>query len=98
VHGHSVGGTNPALLQALGAGAPTLALDTVFNAEVLPYTAQRFTQDVQALAEKIRTVLSSTALQEEMSQHGRSVVRERYAWDDVCQKYMNVLLTLAANR
>lgn len=35
VHGHSVGGTNPALLQALGAGAPTIALDTVFNREVL---------------------------------------------------------------
>src|ERR1700727_285043 len=35
VHGHSVGGTNPSLLQAMGAGAPALALDTVFNREVL---------------------------------------------------------------
>jgi glycosyltransferase involved in cell wall biosynthesis len=95
VHGHSVGGTNPALLQALGAGAPTLALDTVFNAEVLPYADQRFSQDVRALAGKIRTVFSSGALQAEMSQRGRSLVGERYAWDDVCQKYMNVLVTLA---
>ena len=31
VHGHSVGGTNPSLLQALGAGAPTLALDTALQ-------------------------------------------------------------------
>ena len=38
-HGHSVGGTNPALFQALGAGAPTLALDTPFNREVVAHDA-----------------------------------------------------------
>ncbi len=34
IHGHSVGGTNPSLLRAMGAGAPVLAYDVEFNREV----------------------------------------------------------------
>ncbi len=96
VHGHSVGGTNPALLQALGTGAPTLALDTPFNAEVLPFPEHRFPHDAQVLADRIRSVIASPSHQEEMAQRGRSIVRERYSWDDVCRAYMDVLLKLAS--
>jgi glycosyltransferase involved in cell wall biosynthesis len=95
VHGHSVGGTNPALLQALGAGAPTLALDTPFNAEVLPYTQHRFPHDARVLADRIQSVVSSPSLREEMSNRGRSIISERYSWDDVCQSYMETLMGLA---
>jgi len=35
LHGHSVGGINPSLLEAMGCGARVLALDTVFNREAL---------------------------------------------------------------
>jgi len=96
VHGHSVGGTNPALLQALGAGAPTLALDTPFNAEVLPYPEHRFPRDIHVLADRIRAVAASSLLQEDMAERGRSVIRERYSWDDVCQAYMDTLVGLAS--
>jgi glycosyltransferase involved in cell wall biosynthesis len=96
VHGHSVGGTNPALLQALGAGAPTLALDTPFNAEVLPYSDQRYPLDARILADRIQSVVSSSSLREEMAKRGRSTVRERYSWDDVCRAYMDVLVRLAS--
>jgi hypothetical protein len=34
VHGHSVGGTNPSLLRAMGGGAAPLAFDVSFNREV----------------------------------------------------------------
>jgi len=95
VHGHSVGGTNPALLQALGAGAPTLALDTPFNAEVLPSPEHRFPQDARVLADRIQSVTASPQLQEEMAQRGRSVIREHYSWDDVCRAYMETLVGLA---
>ena len=94
VHGHSVGGTNPALLQALGAGAPTLALDTPFNAEVLPYPEHRFPDDAEALADRVQSVTASSALQEEMAQRGRAVIRERYSWDNVCRAYMRTLVSL----
>ncbi|WP_227497107.1 DUF1972 domain-containing protein [Planctomonas psychrotolerans] len=43
VHGHSVGGTNPSLLRAMGAGTAVLAYDVVFNREVLGNDGQFFT-------------------------------------------------------
>ncbi len=95
VHGHSVGGTNPALLQALGAGAPTLALDTPFNREVIRYSDQLFELDPARLANRIRAVLASTAMQEEMAAKGRNVIRQSYLWDDVCKAYMDTLIELA---
>jgi glycosyltransferase involved in cell wall biosynthesis len=98
VHGHSVGGTNPALLQALGAGAPTLALDTTFNAEVLPYAQHLFPLDARVLAERIQSVVESQPLQNEMADRGRSVIRERYAWEDVCKAYLKTLVDLAQSR
>jgi glycosyltransferase involved in cell wall biosynthesis len=96
VHGHSVGGTNPALLQALGAGAPTLALDTPFNAEVLPFPEHRFPHDARALAGRIQSIMASQSLREGMAQRGRAIIRERYSWGDVCQAYMEMLVGLAS--
>jgi glycosyltransferase involved in cell wall biosynthesis len=98
VHGHSVGGTNPALLQALGAGAPTLALDTPFNTEVLPYREHHFPDDARVLAERIQAVSRSQPLQREMANRGREIIRERYSWDDVCRQYMGLLVELAEGR
>jgi glycosyltransferase involved in cell wall biosynthesis len=98
VHGHSVGGTNPALLQALGAGAPTLALDTPFNSEVLTTPGQRFPLDAMVLARQIKAVVTSPALGAEMAQTGRLIVGERYSWPDVCQAYTDVLVKLAHKR
>ena len=93
-----MGGTNPSLLQALGAGAPTLALDTPFNAEVIPYSAQLFTHDAGALAERISTVATSQHIQGQMARLGRSVVAQRYSWDDVCGAYLDTLARLARER
>jgi glycosyltransferase involved in cell wall biosynthesis len=98
VHGHSVGGTNPALLQALGCGAPTLALDTAFNAEVLPHPEHRFPHDAEVLAARIQAVATSTIVQAEMAERGRSIIRARYSWDDVCRRYLELLVGLASGR
>lgn len=95
VHGHSVGGTNPALLQALGAGAPTLALDTPFNREVIGHADQLFDHDPDRLAERIRTVFDSVDLQQELAVRGREIIRTSYMWDDVCSAYMETLEELA---
>ncbi|HEY5286303.1 MAG TPA: glycosyltransferase [Solirubrobacteraceae bacterium] len=91
VHGHSVGGTNPALLQALGAGAPTLALNTEFNQEVLERDEQMFPPDAKALAQKLVTILGDPNIRNRFVEHGRTVVAERYAWADVSRSYMAAL-------
>lgn len=98
VHGHSVGGTNPALLQALGAGAPTIALDTVFNREVIGYEDQLFAPTTDALIARVREAMSSPERREIMSTRGRETIRERYTWDDVCRRYTELLVSLAEGR
>jgi glycosyltransferase involved in cell wall biosynthesis len=98
VHGHSVGGTNPALLQALGAGAPTLALDTNFNAEVLRDSAALYPRDPDALAGKIGELLSSKDARDVSRQRGRDTVAARYQWSDVCASYVAALTELATSR
>jgi glycosyltransferase involved in cell wall biosynthesis len=93
VHGHSVGGTNPALLQALGMGAPTLALDTPFNREVLGEDAdgQLFPGQVDGLAEPMLRLVEDESRQKELAERGREVVRQRYSWPDVSDRYLSAL-------
>jgi glycosyltransferase involved in cell wall biosynthesis len=99
-HGHSVGGTNPGLLQALGAGAPTLALDTPFNREVLgaSRTHDLFPAEPEALARKLKEVLNSDTRRAEMRTAGRQTVAERYQWEDVCSRYYQALELSAQRR
>jgi hypothetical protein len=70
LHGHSVGGTNPALLQALGTGAPTLAFDAPFNREGMGSDEALFGHNSEVLAEFIL----SSLLPSNPSWDGRKVV------------------------
>ncbi|MHB8329818.1 MAG: glycosyltransferase [Acidimicrobiales bacterium] len=96
-HGHSVGGTNPSLLQALGAGAPTVALDTPFNREVLAgLTVQLVDADPDALARRLSDILSNQLLADQLRERGKAIVASRYNWAAVCESYRSVLEELAA--
>jgi glycosyltransferase involved in cell wall biosynthesis len=97
VHGHSVGGTNPALLQALGAGAPSIALDTVFNREVIKADEQLYQPDAAILGGLIRDTLADPERQRRWSARGRDIVREHYSWPDIADRYLDAL-RLAAER
>jgi glycosyltransferase involved in cell wall biosynthesis len=95
VHGHSVGGTNPSLLQAMGAGAPTLALDTRFNREVIDHDEQLFRADPADLAAKIDWLLGSTSARTQIADRQRLRIAADYSWDQVCASYRSVLEGLA---
>jgi GT2 family glycosyltransferase/glycosyltransferase involved in cell wall biosynthesis len=94
-HGHSVGGTNPGLLQALGAGAPTLALDTPFNREVIVRDEQLMPGEPKDLAVAMSEVLGSAALAKQLSESGQEIIESRYSWSDVCRRYEDLLLSAA---
>ena len=95
VHGHSVGGTNPALLQALGAGAPVLAYDCVFNREVIGGETDVYFADAGELCEQLRTLFASPSRRDELAAHGPERVRSAYRWSDVCRRYLRLLAELA---
>ena len=50
LHGHSVGGTNPSLLRAMGASTRITAFDCVFNREVTAGHARWFTEEAGVVA------------------------------------------------
>jgi glycosyltransferase involved in cell wall biosynthesis len=96
VHGHSAGGTNPALLQGLGFGAPTLALDTVFNREVLNrFPNALYPADAEGLREIIASELENPGSHATAVHEGQSLVRTSYAWEDICAQYEHVLVEAA---
>lgn len=93
-HGHSVGGTNPSLLRAIGAGAPVIAFDVSFNREVLGADGRYFAgaQDLPRHFEDAErdpegAVERGIRLQADAS---------RYDWDDVAAAYEQLCRRLAA--
>ena len=86
IHGHSVGGTNPSLLRAMGAGAPIIANDVSFNREVARHhgTYFRTPDDISRACEQVERDLPSALAR---GRAGRADVLARYDWDDVASKY-----------
>ena len=85
LHGHSVGGTNPSLLRAIGAGAAPIAYDVNFNREVIADAGRYFRTPAEVAAElelAERTPDDTLA----RGRRARELAR-RYDWDDVATSY-----------
>jgi glycosyltransferase involved in cell wall biosynthesis len=93
VHGHSVGGTNPSLLRAMGAGTAVLAYNVGFNREVLGGGLGYFREPVE-LAALLEAAESNP---QDTLRRGEALRRradERYRWDDVALGYEKLLVSL----
>ncbi|MFD1936961.1 MULTISPECIES: DUF1972 domain-containing protein [Nonomuraea] len=97
LHGHSVGGTNPSLLRAMGAGAPVVAFDVVFNHEVLGGSGAFFA-DAGQVADAIEAVEAAPEAARDRGDRGRERARKHYTWDDVAARYERLCLDLKAAR
>lgn len=86
LHGHSVGGTNPSLLRAMGAGTAVLAWDVVFNREVLGPTGGYF-----GSSSSLGLLLGEAELNPHRVLDAADAVQARaealYRWDDVTSGY-----------
>ena len=96
LHGHSVGGTNPSLLKAMGYANCILALDTVFNREVLADGGLFFPRDESVLAELIRRIEGDRALVEEMRRKGPARIAKEYTWEKVSDQYEQLFSEVVA--
>ena len=93
VHGHSVGGTNPSLLRAIGAATAPLAYDVVFNREVLGDDGRYWSEPDQLarLLEQAETEPGQVRLRGvRLQEHAERC----YRWDDVADRYERLCLDL----
>ena len=94
VHATEVGGTHPALIEAMGRGALTLYLETPENAEVAGGAGIPFTH--ASLAGVLQSVLDMTELErQQWRDKAMERVRVRYSWDAVTDSYETLLMKLA---
>jgi glycosyltransferase involved in cell wall biosynthesis len=101
LHGHSVGGTNPALLRAMGYGSCVLARDTVFNAEVLgtPNGAGLlFANDAESVAALIDRVDTHADLAQRHRELAPQRIAERYTWERIVDEYEALFLDVTGAR
>ena len=90
VHGHQVGGTNPSLVEALGASNPVLAHDNRFNRWVAGPSARYFS-DASSFSEQLDEVLTSETVRQEMRDASRRRHQEAFTWPEVLRQYEAVL-------
>jgi len=82
IHGHEVGGTNPALLKALGTGCRILALDVAYNCEVLAGSGVMFNKSADDLKEKIEGLALGPVLP--------GKINPEYDWDKIAESYLKL--------
>ncbi|HVE73151.1 MAG TPA: glycosyltransferase [Thermoanaerobaculia bacterium] len=90
-----VGGTHPALIEAMGSGGVVVALDTPENREVGGDAVGYFRLEPrETLSGTLREWLSNSSLREEMRARARHRASELYSWERVTDEYERLFRTL----
>jgi len=98
VHGHSLGGTNPSLVKALGYGNCIIALNTPFNREVLAGYGIMFERSVDDLRRQLQAVEDDPEMAAEYRRHAPERIREAYTWDHITDQYEEFFHQLVRRR
>jgi glycosyltransferase involved in cell wall biosynthesis len=93
VHGHQVGGTNPSLVEALGAGNAVIAHDNAFNRWVAGPSAAYF-HDAQTLDQIFTSLLVDDARLQTMRSGSRQRLHDGLTWPDVLSQYESLLSSM----
>jgi glycosyltransferase involved in cell wall biosynthesis len=90
IHGHQVGGTNPSLVEALGAGNAVIAHDNRFNRWVAGEGARYF-DSVESLAQRFDEIMSDPEAVTGMRDASRRRFKRALTWPIVLAEYEKVL-------
>lgn len=90
-HGHTVGGTNPSLIEAMGSTDLNLLVDVAFNREVAEDCALYWSRDEGDLASVINRVDQMDIEKiKELGRKAKKRVAEEYTWEKICGQYEDV--------
>lgn len=88
VHGHSAGGTNPSLVEAMSIGMAVLAYDVSYNRHTTDNSAA-YWSDSKQLVGLLNAVVNNTLLQN--AQTMACIAAKHYTWDRVAHQYKTLL-------
>jgi len=95
VHGHSAGGTNPSLVEAMYLGLPVMAYDVLYNRATTEDRAWYF-GSAQELVGRIRTADAVDLATQ--GRQMRQLASRRYTWKVVAGKYCTLINAALGNR
>ncbi len=84
MHGHSAGGTNPSLVEAMYLGLPVMAYGVEYNKATTHEKAMYF-YNAQELVKLLETV-DDAQLRRNASEMQR-VAQEEYTWENIAEEY-----------
>lgn len=93
LHGHEVGGTNPSLLEALGATKLNLLYDVEFNKEVAVDAALYWSKQEGNLATLLERVdhMSETE-RDKFGEKAKNRIKKAYQWQQITDMYLEKFL------
>ncbi len=91
IHGHTVGGTNPALVEALGAGQAIIAHDNKFNRYVAKSSALYFDSE-KSLVNIFDKLINNKKLINKLRINAKIQFLDNYQWDTIIDQYEKLLL------
>ena len=94
VHATEVGGTHPALLEAMGFGNCVLTLAAPENLEAIGDAGIPYNDEID-LAEKLQRVLRDGSLVHAYRNRAQARVKEKYDWDYVVDQYEDLFARMA---
>lgn len=94
VHATEVGGTHPALIEAMGYGNCVIAFGTPENIEVVGNAAVMF-DSVDGLADKLSLIVNDETVVEKYRTAGQERIRRLYSWDAITDQYEKLFAKLA---
>jgi rhamnosyltransferase len=97
IHGHSVGGTNPSLLEAAISRNIIIAHDNQFNSEVCGKSAVYFANETE-LARKMKLVYRYNENYLDLKNNVYYRVKKNYLWSKITEDYHSLLQEMEADR
>ena len=96
VHGHEYGGTNPTMIKAMAYGCAILALNTVFNKEMLNNDLYGiyFDKNQEAVQQQINYTDQYPKEIKKLRQNSHLGITDKYNWDCITDQYLEVFRRL----
>ncbi len=88
VHGHSAGGTNPSLVEAMYLALPIISFDVIYNRVTTEHEAIYF-KNVKEIQQIFSTINSTALTQNALAM--KIIANRRYTWETIAYKYASLV-------